>query len=101
MLTLFANFQGLAKSKQKLPLEENSNISTLSEETISISNFNEHRSECQSKIDEETCPICQEKLSNQKMVFQCGHFTCCKCKFHHLLNIMIVELPYAWDHIGC
>ncbi|XP_073020785.1 uncharacterized protein [Primulina eburnea] len=31
--------------------------------------------------DEESCPVCQEKLGNQKMVFQCGHVTCCKCLF--------------------
>ncbi|XP_071734356.1 uncharacterized protein [Rutidosis leptorrhynchoides] len=28
---------------------------------------------------EDTCPVCQERHSNQKMVFQCGHVTCCKC----------------------
>ncbi|KAH9620305.1 hypothetical protein KSS87_014794 [Heliosperma pusillum] len=27
------------------------------------------------------CPICQEILQNQRMVFQCGHVTCCKCLF--------------------
>ncbi|ONM60590.1 zinc ion binding [Zea mays] len=27
----------------------------------------------------EPCPICQEKVFDQKMVFQCGHFVCCKC----------------------
>ncbi|XP_073129793.1 uncharacterized protein [Henckelia pumila] len=31
--------------------------------------------------DEASCPVCQEKLGNQKMVFQCGHMTCCKCLF--------------------
>ncbi|KAK9741867.1 hypothetical protein RND81_03G134600 [Saponaria officinalis] len=25
------------------------------------------------------CPVCQETLHNQRMVFQCGHVTCCKC----------------------
>jgi E3 ubiquitin-protein ligase SHPRH len=34
------------------------------------------------KDDEEACPICQEKLNNQKMVFPCGHVTCCKCEFY-------------------
>ena len=33
------------------------------------------------QLEEEMCPVCQERLSNQKMVFQCGHITCCKCKF--------------------
>ncbi|GKB02305.1 E3 ubiquitin protein ligase SHPRH, partial [Tanacetum coccineum] len=31
------------------------------------------------QLEEEMCPVCQERLSNQKMVFQCGHITCCKC----------------------
>ncbi|KAG6402018.1 hypothetical protein SASPL_138887 [Salvia splendens] len=29
----------------------------------------------------ESCPVCQEQLGSQKMVFQCGHVTCCKCLF--------------------
>ncbi|GMH27024.1 hypothetical protein Nepgr_028867 [Nepenthes gracilis] len=33
------------------------------------------------KADEEMCPVCQEKFNNQRMVFQCGHVTCCKCLF--------------------
>ncbi|XP_068668548.1 uncharacterized protein [Aristolochia californica] len=32
-----------------------------------------------SRFEGEGCPVCQEKLSKQKMVFQCGHFTCFKC----------------------
>lgn len=32
------------------------------------------------KVDTESCPVCQEQLGSQKMVFQCGHVTCCKCK---------------------
>nr|TKW36527.1 hypothetical protein SEVIR_2G446300v2 [Setaria viridis] len=32
-----------------------------------------------SDINNEPCPICQEKVFDQKMVFQCGHFVCCKC----------------------
>ncbi|CAN6200289.1 unnamed protein product [Urochloa humidicola] len=32
-----------------------------------------------SDISNEPCPICQEKVFDQKMVFQCGHFVCCKC----------------------
>ncbi|KAH9702953.1 RING-finger DEAD-like helicase PHD and SNF2 domain-containing protein [Citrus sinensis] len=73
--------KGLAKSKEELPLEESSNISSMTEEVVTISNSTKHRIESLSKADEETCPICQEKLGNQKMVFQCGHFTCCKCFF--------------------
>ncbi|XP_021866581.1 uncharacterized protein [Spinacia oleracea] len=33
------------------------------------------------RVVEEMCPVCQEILQNQKMVFQCGHLTCCKCLF--------------------
>ncbi|KAF8680793.1 hypothetical protein HU200_045640 [Digitaria exilis] len=32
-----------------------------------------------SDISNDPCPICQEKVFDQKMVFQCGHFVCCKC----------------------
>lgn len=39
----------------------------------------EKNTECAVRVIEESCPICQEKLGIQKMVFQCGHVTCCKC----------------------
>ncbi|CAL9111471.1 unnamed protein product [Musa textilis] len=29
--------------------------------------------------DQEPCPICHERLFNQKMVFECGHVICCNC----------------------
>ncbi|KAK3126035.1 hypothetical protein QOZ80_7BG0613020 [Eleusine coracana subsp. coracana] len=32
-----------------------------------------------SDVSHEPCPICHEKFFDQKMVFQCGHFVCCKC----------------------
>ncbi|KAM0824599.1 hypothetical protein ACQ4PT_070098 [Festuca glaucescens] len=32
-----------------------------------------------SEISNEQCPVCQEKILEQKMVFQCGHSMCCKC----------------------
>ncbi|KAE8813437.1 E3 ubiquitin-protein ligase SHPRH [Hordeum vulgare] len=32
-----------------------------------------------SEISNESCPVCQEKILEQKMVFQCGHSMCCKC----------------------
>ncbi|KAF5771200.1 putative DNA helicase chromatin regulator PHD family [Helianthus annuus] len=31
------------------------------------------------RLEDDTCPVCQERLSNPKMVFRCGHSTCCKC----------------------
>lgn len=35
----------------------------------------------ENKAAEEMCPVCQESLQYQRMVFQCGHVTCCKCLF--------------------
>ncbi|XP_057442384.1 uncharacterized protein LOC130734094 isoform X2 [Lotus japonicus] len=72
--------QGLVQSKQKLSLESPDSSSFI-QETTKISNTKEEKGALISKTDEETCPVCQEKLGNQRMVFQCGHFTCCKCLF--------------------
>nr|KAJ0219821.1 hypothetical protein LSAT_V11C200097200 [Lactuca sativa] len=30
-------------------------------------------------LGDDMCPVCQDKITTQKMVFQCGHLTCCKC----------------------
>lgn len=73
-------FQGLVLSKQKSTVE-GLNDSSLTQEIGIMSTSTEQKSGCAPKADEETCPVCQEKLSNQKMVFQCGHVTCCKCKY--------------------
>ncbi|XP_027329381.1 E3 ubiquitin-protein ligase SHPRH isoform X1 [Abrus precatorius] len=72
--------KGLVQSKQKLP-PKSPNSSSFTQETTAVSNSTEEKGALISRIDEETCPICQEKLGNQKMVFQCGHVTCCKCLF--------------------
>ncbi|GLT58794.1 hypothetical protein SLA2020_316600 [Shorea laevis] len=72
--------KGLVLSKQRLPLES-PNDSSLTQETSSLSTSSELKSGCVPKAHEETCPVCQEKLTKQKMVFQCGHVTCCKCLF--------------------
>lgn len=74
-------FQGLVQSKQK-PTSESSNNSSLTEEMAAVPMTTEKISEYLPKDDEEACPICQEKLNNQKMVFPCGHVTCCKCEFY-------------------
>ena len=78
LLSLYVSFQGLVLSKQKSPMES-PNDSSLTQKVGSMSTSTEQKSGCVPKADEETCPVCQEKLSNQKMVFQCGHVTCCKC----------------------
>ncbi|XP_034896737.1 uncharacterized protein [Populus alba] len=72
--------KGLVQSKQK-PTSESSNNSLLTEEMAAVPMTTEKISEYLPKEDEEACPICQEKLNNQKMVFPCGHVTCCKCFF--------------------
>ncbi|KAL6980868.1 RING-type E3 ubiquitin transferase [Sarracenia purpurea var. burkii] len=73
--------KGLIQSKQKVQ-PENPNYSSLNEVAAvsSTSTAGEERDSV-AKADEEACPVCQEKLTNQKMVFQCGHVTCCKCLF--------------------
>jgi E3 ubiquitin-protein ligase SHPRH len=68
---------------------ESPNDSSLTQKVGSMSTSTEQKSGCVPKADEETCPVCQEKLSNQKMVFQCGHVTCCKCKSSSLVHIAL------------
>ncbi|KAI7749310.1 hypothetical protein M8C21_023645 [Ambrosia artemisiifolia] len=41
--------------------------------------FEKGENEKSVQLEDDTCPVCQERLSNQKMVFRCGHSTCCKC----------------------
>ena len=70
-------------SKQKLQLESPNNASlTQDTATLLISRPVEEKNKCIRETDDEACPVCQEKLSNRRMVFQCGHVTCCNCKSH-------------------
>ncbi|KAL3834738.1 hypothetical protein ACJIZ3_009474 [Penstemon smallii] len=86
--------KGLVQSKQNLK-PESLDASTLAEAAA----LSENR--FIAKADAESCPVCQEQLGNQKMVFQCGHVTCCKClialtekrllpsgKFHDINRVM-------------
>ncbi|XP_057980815.1 uncharacterized protein LOC131166357 isoform X2 [Malania oleifera] len=73
--------KGLVQSKQKVQLENPNSLSFTQNTATSLTSQIEERDECLLKANEEACPICQEKLSNQKMVFQCGHVICCKCLF--------------------
>ncbi|KAL8154369.1 hypothetical protein V2J09_012129 [Rumex salicifolius] len=60
--------QGLVKSKQKIEVDSPQVLP--------------HKpSKNENKVDDEICPVCQEKLLDQRMVFECGHATCCKCLF--------------------
>ncbi|KAJ4978047.1 hypothetical protein NE237_008827 [Protea cynaroides] len=73
--------KGLVQSKQKAQLE-NLDTSSLPQGTANSSAAacsTTEQIERVSRADDEACPVCQEKLNNQKMVFQCGHVTCCKC----------------------
>ncbi|CAI0457309.1 unnamed protein product [Linum tenue] len=70
--------KGLVQSKQKVSSEcSNTPLSA----TTSVSVSTERAGDGLTKDDEEACPICHEKLNDKKMVFQCGHLTCCKCRF--------------------
>lgn len=72
--------KGLVQSKQSFHSEGTRDPSQAEVTTHSRANsLNEGEKEQLVQLDEETCPVCQERLSNQKMVFQCGHVTCCKC----------------------
>ncbi|KAH0704372.1 E3 ubiquitin-protein ligase SHPRH isoform X1 [Solanum tuberosum] len=72
--------KGLVQSKQTnhLASSENSNVT---QATIVAAAHAEEKKEYQAITEEDTCPVCQEKLNNQKMVFQCGHVICCNCLF--------------------
>lgn len=80
--------QGLVQSKQTNHLASSEN-STITQATIVAAAHAEEKREYQAIIEEDTCPVCQEKLNNQKMVFQCGHVICCKCKF-----LMTLDPPF-------
>ncbi|KAM7270916.1 hypothetical protein ACFE04_030130 [Oxalis oulophora] len=64
----------LVQSNKKSPSEGSGN-SSLTQELATMSTSDED----QSKTVVESCPICHEKIDKQKMVFPCGHVTCCKC----------------------
>lgn len=72
--------QGLVQSKQNNHCASSEN-STIAQATMDSAAHAEEKTEHQARTEERTCPVCQEKLNNQKMVFQCGHVICCKCKF--------------------
>ncbi|CAN0923759.1 E3 ubiquitin-protein ligase SHPRH [Linum grandiflorum] len=82
--------KGLVQSKQKAPSESSDNLAS-TRETTSVSVSTDRRNNVLPKDDEEACPICHEKLNDQKMVFQCGHFICCKC-------LLAMTEPKEQDH---
>lgn len=46
--------------------------------------------------DEETCPVCHDKLGSQLMVLPCGHLLCCKCKILSSSNFQDSTAFYSY-----
>ncbi|KAL5711464.1 RING-type E3 ubiquitin transferase [Ranunculus cassubicifolius] len=68
--------KGLVLSNQK----SNSEGSNTPEDADKIStDCIKELDQCRDKSCDEACPVCQENLTAQKMVYQCGHIICCKC----------------------
>ncbi|KAF8063114.1 hypothetical protein N665_1184s0003 [Sinapis alba] len=85
--------KGLIETKQKQ--EESQDHSSPIEETVKVLDPVEQESQNLLKR-EEACPICHENLRNQKMVFQCGHSTCCKCFFSMTERSSVHETLRKW-----
>lgn len=83
-----AMFQGLVESKKSLHLDGCKHKEPSLDEQINVPLASplENGYRCQTITSDDICPVCQEKLQSQRMVFQCGHVTCCKCRF--LLNYL-------------
>ncbi|KAL0401070.1 UNVERIFIED_CONTAM: E3 ubiquitin-protein ligase SHPRH, partial [Sesamum latifolium] len=77
--------KGLVQSNQNMK-SESFDASTVAEVAAVSANG------CIAKADAESCPVCQEQLGNQKMVFQCGHVTCCKCKSSSVCNSLFLHI---------
>ncbi|KAI3991562.1 hypothetical protein MKX01_040572 [Papaver californicum] len=72
--------KGLVLSRQKIQLDRpNSPANVDTDNSSSASPHTREQNGCISKAEDEACPVCQEKLQHEKMVFQCGHVTCCRC----------------------
>ncbi|CAI9091902.1 OLC1v1027013C1 [Oldenlandia corymbosa var. corymbosa] len=76
----FRYLKSLVQSKQNLQSEA-TNESTAANATEFIVSTPENKSKPEAITSGESCPVCQEKLKGQKMVFQCGHIVCFKCFF--------------------
>ncbi|KAG9149766.1 hypothetical protein Leryth_021853 [Lithospermum erythrorhizon] len=93
--------KGLAQSKQKLGPESSISSQAALPNALSPSPPTEKENKSLPTADEETCPVCQEKLGNQKMVFQCAHVTCCKCLFVMTERRSANHAKYQTDWIMC
>ncbi|KAJ3682918.1 hypothetical protein LUZ60_013145 [Juncus effusus] len=70
--------KGMVRCNKK-PQAENHKSASENEDSTNLEASNLVKEETKIEITEEPCPICREKFSDKKMVFQCGHFLCCKC----------------------
>lgn len=91
--------KGLAVSNQKvqnIQLHSSSKLqdaADLSNSSLAITD-----SDCISDTEEESCPVCHEKLCNPKMVFPCGHVLCCRCclQMTEKANIQFGKCQQKW-----
>ncbi|KAI3952838.1 hypothetical protein MKX01_006881 [Papaver californicum] len=80
--------KGLVLSRQKIQLDRpNSPANVDTDNSSSASPRTREQNGCINKAEDEACPVCQEKLQHEKMVFQCGHVTCCR----YLGNIALAD----------
>ncbi|KAL7107476.1 hypothetical protein ACP275_06G057200 [Erythranthe tilingii] len=84
--------KGLVQSNQNMK-SESSSASTITKAEVLSANG------CIPKTVAESCPVCQEHLGSQKMVFQCGHVTCCKCLLAMTERRLIQ--PRKYDRMMC
>ncbi|KAI3882577.1 hypothetical protein MKX03_010696 [Papaver bracteatum] len=72
--------KGLILSKQKVQLDKpNSPTNVDTDKSSAASPHTREQNGFINKAEDEACPVCQDKLQHEKMVFQCGHVTCCRC----------------------
>lgn len=80
---MLSNKKPLGKHGESLPESGNS---------VAIATSIPATGQTASDIINEPCPICQEKFFDQKMVFQCGHFVCCKCEYPKSCLLFYLQL---------
>ncbi|KAL0896617.1 hypothetical protein Bca101_080578 [Brassica carinata] len=86
--------KGLIETKQKQESESQDHSSPMEETVKALDPAEQESGNLQKR--EEACPICHDNLRNQKMVFQCGHSTCCKCFFSMTERGSVNETLRKW-----
>jgi Zinc finger, C3HC4 type (RING finger) len=64
---------------------EKPSLTSVTEDSADLEPSTPAKVETKVETSEEPCPICREKFSDRKMIFQCGHFLCCKCEILHAI----------------